>query len=46
MQEIVYGVSRLEVECVLVVGEGDGGVREDFDCEVRVRYLDRWVKGA
>ena len=46
MQEIIYGVRGMEVECVLVVGEGDGGVGEDFDRELRVRGLDRWVKGA
>ena len=37
VQEIVFGVSGMEVECVLVVGEGDGGVGEDFDRELRVR---------
>ena len=46
MQEITYGVSGAKVECVLVMGEGDRGVGEDFDCEVRVRQLDRWVKGV
>ena len=46
MQEILYGVSGMEMECVLVVGEGDGGVCEDFDRELRVRGLDRWAKGA
>ena len=30
-------VSGVKVECVLVVGEGDGGVGEDFDRELRVR---------
>ena len=46
MQEIVYGVRGIEVECVLVVGEGDGGVGEDFDRELIVSGLGRCVKGA
>ena len=37
MQEITNGVSGSEVECVLLVGEGDGGEGEDFDCEMRVK---------
>ena len=46
MEEIVYGVGGTEVECVLVVGEGDRGMGEYFNCELRVRGLDRWVRGA
>ena len=37
MQEITNGVSGAKVKCVFVMGEGDGGAGEDFDCEVRVR---------
>ena len=44
MQEIPNGVGGSEVECVLVVGEGDGGEWEDLNCEVRVRGLDTRAK--
>ena len=37
VQEITNGVSGSEMECFLVVGEGDGGAGKDSDCEVRVR---------
>ena len=45
MEEIGCGVGGKEVECILVVGEGDRGMGEEFNCGLRVRGLDRWVRG-